>query len=76
MASQSFTYRVTNQTPTSGQDSAGRYGPGMMVTIRTDKSGIMGQLFIPQHEYTPDRNRVALSALAQRLEETHALTGG
>lgn len=75
LASATYTYKVTNQTPTTGQDSAARYGPGMLVSIKTDKSGILGQLFIPQAEYDPPKVQAALAAFATRLEQVHALTG-
>lgn len=70
-----YTYKVTNQIPTQGQGPDGKYVPGMLVSIRTDKSGLMGNFFVPDSQYDKVKVAALAASLAQRLEEVHTLTG-
>lgn len=74
MASPTPSWSVQHQEPTTGQNSAGRYVTGTRVYIQT-AMGHKGSAFIPDDQYSPEKVKPVLAALAARLDGVGSLSG-
>lgn len=67
------TYQVTKQVPSSDIDGSGNVENGVRITFATKPHNVVGELFVPNTQYTAESVRPLLEAAAEKIEQVHAL---
>lgn len=67
-------WTVTQQQETTDVGPAGGYVAGVRVTFRT-AGNVVGSVFVPEADYTPDRVKAAIAAKAAAMAAVGALEG-
>lgn len=67
-------WHITAQQEVNGQDSTGKWGPGVQVSFVLD-NGQGGTVFVPQSQYNAANVTTAINGWAATLSEVAGLTG-